>query len=108
MAQGGYDNSVNINTNLPIAKNLDITSEENVDLKLPISDYKFNFDVKASNDIYFDEESKVKYMGTSVDKYLDSNYRFDKNELKGVINENPKDNSSEYFVNIRSANVSFK
>ena len=47
-------------------------------------------------------------MGTSVDKYLDSNYRFDKNELKGVINENPKDNSSEYFVNIRSANVSFK
>ncbi|MBP3930849.1 MAG: hypothetical protein J6D47_14975 [Peptostreptococcaceae bacterium] len=47
-------------------------------------------------------------MGTYVDKYLDGSYRFDKNEFKGLINENPKDNSSEYFVNIRSANVSFK
>ena len=110
VANGDCDEAtlVDIDSNLPIAKNLEITSNGNVGLNLPILDYKFNFDVKASNDIYFDEQSKVKYMGTSVDKYLDSNYRFDKNELKGVINENPKDNSSEYFVNIRSANVSFK
>ena len=67
LAQGGYDNSVNINTNLPIAKNLDITSEENVDLKLPISDYKFNFDIKTSNSISFDENSVSKYLGTSLE-----------------------------------------
>ena len=109
VANGDYDDIVvDIDSNLPIAKNLEITSNGNVGLNLPILDYKFNFDVKASNDIYFDEESKVKYMGTYVDKYLDGSYRFDKNEFKGLINENPKDNSSEYFVNIRSANVSFK
>lgn len=109
VANGDYDDIVvDIDSNLPIAKNLEITSNGNVGLNLPILDYKFNFDVKASNGIYFDEESKVKYMGTYVDKYLDGSYRFDKNEFKGLINENPKDNSSEYFVNIRSANVSFK
>ena len=36
------NDSVVINTNLPIAKNLDITSNETVDLNLPILDYKFN------------------------------------------------------------------
>ena len=81
MAQGSYDNSVNINTNLPIAKNLDITSEENVDLKLPISDYKFNFDIKTSNSISFDENSVSKYLGTSLENYINSN------DTEHILNE---------------------
>ena len=104
LAQGGVD----INTNLPIAKNLDITSQETVDLKLPISDYKFNFDIKTSNSIYFDEGSVSKYLGTSLERYINSNdteYIFNEKSLKGLINENLMNNPTEYFVNIRSANV---
>ena len=110
LAQGGYDNSVNINTNLPIAKNLDITSEENVDLKLPISDYKFNFDIKTSNSISFDENSVSKYLGTSLENYINSNdteHRLNEKSFKGLINEELINNPTEYFVNIRSANVKF-
>ena len=110
LAQGGYDNSVNINTNLPIAKNLDITSEENVDLKLPISDYKFNFDIKTSNSISFDENSVSKYLGTSLENYINSNdteHILNEKSFKGLINEELINNPTEYFVNIRSANVKF-
>ena len=110
LAQGGYANSVNINTNLPIAKNLDITSEENVDLKLPISDYKFNFDIKTSNSISFDENSVSKYLGTSLENYINSNdteHRLNEKSFKGLINEELINNPTEYFVNIRSANVKF-
>ena len=110
LAQGGYANSVNINTNLPIAKNLDITSEENVDLKLPISDYKFNFDIKTSNSISFDENSVSKYLGTSLENYINSNdteHILNEKSFKGLINEELINNPTEYFVNIRSANVKF-
>ena len=110
LAQGSYDNSVNINTNLPIAKNLDITSEENVDLKLPISDYKFNFDIKTSNSISFDENSVSKYLGTSLENYINSNdteHILNEKSFKGLINEELINNPTEYFVNIRSANVKF-
>ena len=91
MAQGGYDNSVNINTNLPIAKNLDITSEENVDLKLPISDYKFDVcTVKTSNSISFDENSVSKYLGISLENYINSNdteHILNEKSFKGLMNE---------------------
>ena len=99
---------VDIDSNLPIAKNLEITSNSNVGLNLPILDYKFNFDVKALNSISFDLNSKVKYMGTSVDKYLKDSYKLDKNNFNGVINENPKDNTSDYFVSIKGKSVIFE
>lgn len=104
------NDSVVINTNLPIAKNLDITSEENVDLKLPISDYKFNFDIKTSNSISFDENSVSKYLGTSLENYINSNdteHILNEKSFKGLINEELINNPTEYFVNIRSANVKF-
>lgn len=102
--------SVVINTNLPIAKNLDITSSETVELNLPILDYKFNFDIKVSNSIYFDKDSKNKYLGTSLDKYFrysSNEYSFNETSFKGLINEAIINNPTEYFVNIRSANVEF-
>lgn len=104
------NDSVVINTNLPIAKNLEITSNETVDLNLPILDYKFNFDIKASNSISFDKNSKNKYLGTSLEKYFKSSnneYRLNQTSFKGLINEDLMSNPTEYFVNIRSANVKF-
>ena len=101
VANGDFDDMVvDIDSNLPIAKNLEITSNGNVELNLPILDYKFNFDIKSLNSISFDSNSKVKYMGTSMDKYL--------KDFNGVINENPKDNTSEYFVTIKGKSVIFE
>ena len=110
VANGDCDEAtlVDIDSNLPIAKNLEITSNSNVGLNLPILDYKFNFDVKALNSISFDLNSKVKYMGTSVDKYLKDSYKLDKNNFNGLINENPKDNTSDYFVSIKGKSVIFE
>ncbi|WP_304970022.1 DUF4097 family beta strand repeat-containing protein [Romboutsia ilealis] len=102
--------SVDIDTNLPIAKNLDITSNETVDLNLPILDYKFNFDIKTSNSISFDDYSVNKYLGTSLEKYFnfnDNEYTFSERSFKGLINEELINNPTEYFVNIRSSNVNF-
>ena len=94
VANGDFDNAVvDIDSNLPIAKNLEITSNGNVELNLPILDYKFNFDIKALDGISFDSNSEDK---------------FDKNNFNGVINENPKDNTSEYFVTIKSKSVIFE
>ena len=94
VTNGDFDNAVvDIDSNLPIAKNLEISSKGNVELNLPILDYKFNFDIKALNGISFDSDNKDK---------------FDKNNFNGVINENPKDNTPEYFVTIKSKSVEFK
>ena len=106
-----FNDSVDINTNLPIAKNLDITSNEGVDLNLPIADYKFNFDIKTLKNIYFDNESINKYLGTSLEKnlkYRDDEYILNQSSFEGLINEKLINNANEYFVNIRSSNVEFK
>nr|WP_317332930.1 DUF4097 family beta strand repeat-containing protein [uncultured Romboutsia sp.] len=104
------NDSVVIDTNLPIAKNLDITSNETVDLNLPILDYKLNFDIKTSNNISFANGNVNKYLGTSLEKYFnlnDNEYIFNERSFKGLINKDLVNNPIEYFVNIRSANVKF-
>lgn len=106
-----FNDSIDINTNLPIAKNLDITSNEGVDLNLPILDYKFNFDIKTSNNIYIDNDSINKYLGSYLEpnlKYRDDEYILNQSSFEGVINEKLINNSNEYFVNIRSSNLEFK
>ena len=94
VTSGDFDNVVvDIDSNLPVAKNLKINSNGDVELNLPIQDYKFNFDIKALNGISFDSDNKDK---------------FDKNNFNGVINENPKDNTSDYFVSIKGKSVIFE
>lgn len=105
-----YGSCVDIDTNVPIAKKLEITSNETVNLNLPILDYKFNFDIKTSNSISFDDYSANKYLGTSLEKYFnfnDNEYTFSERSFKGLINEELINNPTEYFVNIRSSNVNF-
>ena len=94
VANRDFDGTVvDIDSNLPIAKNLKINSNGNVELNLPIQDYKFNFDIKALNGISFDSNNKDK---------------FDKNNFNGMTNESHKDNTSDYFVTIKSKSVEFK
>lgn len=103
-----YDNyDVTISSISPVAKKLIVDSGSTVQVDLPIVDYKFNFDIKASRGIKFEASEYEKYNNTPVAKYFkNGNSEEDKNlirELKGLINEEVKDNKEEYVVNIKSA-----
>lgn len=113
-----YDNEgVSINTTQPIAKNLIIDSKTSVNLDLPLLDYKFNFDIKTSRGIHFDEDSYQKYINTPLQKYFKDSYKeevydseelvYSQKELLGLINEEIEDNLEEYNINIKSPMVIF-
>lgn len=112
-----YDHeALTINTNAPIAKNLEISSNSTVSLELPLLDYKFDFDIKTSRGIGFNDDNYEKYMGTALEQYFkygrnqdeyDDDEEYKQKELVGVINDNLKDNSIVYNVNIKSSIVRF-
>ncbi|MGL5348888.1 MAG: hypothetical protein ACRDA3_16175, partial [Peptostreptococcaceae bacterium] len=110
-----YDTSY-IASNTPVAKNLVIDSPATVVIDLPIVDYKFNFDIKSSRGISFEasEMNYEKYNNTAVEKYFkdinSEDYEEDRDlvkELKGLINEEVKDNENEYFVKVKSGYTTF-
>lgn len=110
-----YDTSY-IGSSTPVAKNLIIDSPSTVALELPIVDYKFNFDIKSARGISFEasEMNYEKYNNTPVEKYFkdenNEDYEEDKDltkELKGLMNEELKDNENEYFIKIKSAYTVF-
>lgn len=110
-------NNVSINSKSPIAKNLVIDSNATVELELPLLDYKFNFDIKTSRGIGFDDYNYEKYMGTVLEKYFkynpeEDNYDSDEEgykqkELVGLMNEELKDEATGYNINIKSGMVIF-
>lgn len=106
-----YDDiNIDINTNFPIAKNLYIESNSTVSLDLPLLDYKFNFDIKTSRGIDFIDDDE-KYRKTVLEKYFNYDEDIDKEykqkNLTGLINDELKDNPTEYGINIKSSIVKF-
>lgn len=105
-----YDTSY-INVSTPVAKELVIDSPSAVEVNLPILDYKFNFDIKTSRLIEFEysEENSKKYGNSPLEKYFeDTEAKYENaKEIKGLINESLENNSNEYFVKIKSADVIF-
>ena len=110
-----YDDiNIDINTNIPIAKNLDIESNSTVSLDLPLLDYKFNFDIKTSNGIDFSDDED-KYRETVLEKYfkyyedegIDEDKEYKQKDFIGLINDELKDNPTEYGINIKSSIVEF-
>lgn len=106
-----YDDiNIDINTNFPIAKNLYIESNSTVSLDLPLLDYKFNFDIKTSRGIDFIDDDE-KYRKTVLEKYFNYDGDIDKEykqkNLTGLINDELKDNPTEYGINIKSSIVKF-
>lgn len=106
------DNSINIKSNTPVAKNIVIDSSTIVSLELPIVDYKFNFDINTSRGIKFEASDSDKYNNTFVEKYFEDEDTEDEKylskEFVGLINEDLKDNENEYIVNINSSYVVFE
>ena len=106
-----YDTcDVTIYSNVPVAKNLVVDSTSRVEVDLPIVDYKFNFDVKASRSIEFDASDDEKYYNTPVEKYFRDRGDEERNPIKefnGLINDETSNSKNEYFVKIRSGYTVF-
>lgn len=90
------NNIINIESNLPISKNLNIDGyKSKVNLNLPLDRYKFKFNIDVYENINLNQ-----FMKSKVNSEEDYNLK----QLKKTINENLE---NEYKVNIQSANVYF-
>ncbi len=88
--------NINIESNLPISKNLTIDGyNSEVNLNLPLDRYNFKFDIKAYENINLNE-----FLQNDFDDEKD----YDLKEFKKTIN---KDLKNEYKVNIQATNVYF-
>lgn len=88
--------NINIESNLPISKNLTIDGyKSEVNLNLPLDRYKFKFDIKAYENIDLNE---------FLQKDFDDEKDYDLKEFKKTIN---KDLKNEYKVNIQATNIYF-
>lgn len=110
-----YDDiNVVINTNIPIAKNLYIESNSTVNLDLPLLDYKFKFDIKTLRGIDFSDDDE-KYRKTILEKYfnydedegIDEDKEYKQKDFIGLIDNELKNNSTEFGINIKSSMVKF-
>lgn len=90
------NNNINIESNLPISKNLSIYGyKSEVNLNLPLDRYKFKFNVKAYENIDLNE---------FLQGDLENEKGYDLRVFKKTIN---KDLENEYKVNIQATNVYF-
>ncbi|WP_343343205.1 hypothetical protein [Terrisporobacter petrolearius] len=88
--------NINIESNLPISKNLTIDGyNSEVNLNLPLDRYNFKFDIKAYENINLNE---------FLQKDFDDEKDYDLKEFKKTIN---KDLKNEYKVNIQATNIYF-
>lgn len=93
-----YSPSINIESNVPIAKNLNIDNKSgSVYIDLPTDYYNINFDLNTSNGIYYDENNN----------YDNHNYNESDASMKkfeGSFRE-AKENEMKYSVNISSDQI---
>lgn len=88
------NNTVNIESNLPISKNLSIDGyKTEVNLNLPLDKYKFKFEINAYENIELNE-----FLQGNIDNY-------NLKEFTKTLNESLE---NEYKVNIQAANIHFK
>lgn len=89
------NNTVNIDSNLPISRNLNIDGyKSEVNLNLPLDRYKFKFNINAYENIDLNEFLQINF----------NNEEYNLKEFQKTIN---KDLKNEYKVNIQAANVYF-
>ncbi|MEG0856538.1 MAG: DUF4097 family beta strand repeat-containing protein [Terrisporobacter sp.] len=104
------EDSISINSSMPISKNLIINGyKTDVYLNLPLDRFKFKFDIKAYNGIELND-----FMSNIINDNhnKDDNYNEDENsetenikEIKTIIN---KDEKVEYKIDISSSDLYFE
>ena len=85
------DASVNIESNIPIAKNLNIKGNNSVYLQIPIEKYKINFDISVSENIYLNNNI-----------FIENNISDNLKQIKGVLNKGLENLNEQYNVTIKS------
>lgn len=90
------NSSINIESNLPISKNLTIDGyKSEVNLNLPLDGYKFKFDISAYENIELNE---------FFQRESNSEEDYNLKELKKTLNSELE---NEYKVNIKASNIYF-
>lgn len=93
--------SVDIRTDIPIAKNLSVNAyDSEVNLDIPIDKYKFKFDMKALKNINLEE--LISIYNIEFDYPTDDKIR---REIKGYLNKNLQSLEKEYYINIEAQNI---
>ena len=91
----GYNSNVNIKSNIPVAKNLNIKGNDNsVYLQIPIEKYKMNFDISVSENIYLNNNM-----------FTENAIVGEVKKIKGILNKDLEDLDQQYNVNIKSDNL---
>lgn len=95
---------VDINVEIPMAKNLIINAEKSsTQLDLPIDKYKINLDLKSLENIDFTElQNDNKLISDDIFKYQNTR------ELNGNLNSNLNTLEKEYTVKVKSNYISIK
>lgn len=93
------NNNIDINTNIPISKNLNIDSiYSDINLDIPIDRYKFKFNMRAHQiDLY---NIKDRY-NINNDLYQSKELK----EIKGILNKELESLDKEYYINIKANNI---
>lgn len=91
----GYNSNVNIKSNIPVAKNLNIKGNDNsVYLQIPIEKYKMNFDISVSENIYLNNNM-----------FTENAIVGEVKKIKGILNKDLEGLDQQYNVNIKSDNL---
>lgn len=115
----GYS-GVNIQTSVPVAKNINIQTISDVNLNVPLLEHKFNFDIKTNQGIdFYAMQNNERYYNTPIEKFFNNGgeNHYDAStqtedghmrEYNGLLNDNLKDEPIEYKVNIKASKVMFE
>lgn len=96
------DGYISVDSNTPIAKNLNIKAHDSyTKIKLPLQEYKFDFDIKTIEDISLDNLFEQNII---IDKSLINKYN---NRIQGNLNKELRSLDTEYKVNIYSNYLEF-
>lgn len=96
------DGYISVDSNTPIAKNLNIKAHDSyTKIKLPLQEYKFDFDIKTIEGISLDNLFEQNII---IDKSLINKYN---NRIQGNLNKELRSLDTEYKVNIYSNYLEF-
>ena len=114
-------NGVNIQTSVPVAKDINIQTMSDVNLNVPLLEHKFNFNIKTNQGIdFYAMQYNERYYNTPLEKLFNSGnseYDYDsevqteeglKKEYTGILNDDLKDEQIEYKINIKASRVMFE
>lgn len=94
-SRDSYGGSINISTDIPVGNNVNVNGyKSQVELNIPVNKFKFNVDMKASENIEIDDLNNNDDSGNNIIR-----------EIKGTLNKNLDSLEKEYKMNIKAQHI---